>query len=344
LVSRAEQNNAIVFPSIRSTISFLDTDGRYKISDGNLVMFDESFIADETDDALKYFNTGDNFYVSNNGRSLAIEKRKPVVINDTIFYKMFVSKIGNYNLKINVSNWANSLTSAKLIDKFTNQSTVVNVSDSLVYNFEINANEGSKANDRFLLVFNNAQLAPLPVSFIDVKAVKKDEKSVLVNWTVSQETNINKYEVERSENGIDFIKTGSVLALNNASTHGYDFIDEQPNFAVNYYRIRSVEAMGTTQLSKTVKIVSAISKQQFTIFPNPVTNNTISVTSNQSNFGKYFYQITDVLGKKIIEGEWLNSQGTTKKINFLKGNASGVYSLKITNELGESFNYTIYKK
>jgi hypothetical protein len=50
------------------------------------------------------------------------------------------------------------------------------------------------------------------------------------------------------------------------------------------------------------------------------------------------------LGKTIIEGEWLNSQGSTKKINFLNGNANGVYLLKITNELGESFNYTIYKK
>lgn len=344
LVSRENQNNAIITPSIRSTISFLDTDGRYKISDGNLVKFEDAYSDDASDDALKYFNVGDNFSVFRNGNSLAIEKRKPVQLNDTIYYKMLVSKIGNYNLKINVSNWANSLTGAKLIDKFTNQSTNVNLSDSLVYNFEVNSNEGSKASDRLLLVFDNALLAPLPVKFVDVKAVRKDDKSVLVNWTVSQEVNINKYEVERSVNGVDFIKIGSVLALNNVSTHGYDFIDEQPNFGVNYYRIRSVEAMGTTQLSKTVKIVSAISKQQFTIFPNPVTNNTISVTSNQTNFGKYFYQITDVLGKKIIEGEWLNSQGTTKKINFLKGNASGVYSLKITNELGESFNYTIYKK
>lgn len=344
LVSRANQNNAIITPSIRSTISFLDTDGRYKISDGNLVMFEDAYSDDASDDALKYFNVGDNFSVFRNGNSLAIEKRKPVQLNDTIYYKMLVSKIGNYNLKIDVSNWTNSLTSAILIDKFTNQITPVRLTDSSVYNFDINADAGSKASDRFLLVFDNATLAPLPVSFVGVKAVRKDEKSVLVNWTVSQETNINKYEIERSGNGIDFIKIGSVLALNNASTHSYDFIDEQPNLGVNYYRIRSVEANGTTQLSKTVKVVRANSKQQFTIFPNPVTNNTISVTSNQTNFGKYFYQITDVLGKKIIEGEWLSSQGMTKKINFLKGNASGVYSLKITNELGESFNYTIYKK
>lgn len=344
LVSRENQNNAIIPPSIRSTISFLDTDGRYKISDGNLVKFEDAYSDDASDDALKYFNVGDNFSVFRNGNSLAIEKRKPVQLNDTIYYKMLVSKIGRYNLKIDVSNWTNSLTSAILIDKFTNQITPIRLTDSLVYNFDINADAGSKASDRFLLVFDNALLAPLPVSFVDVKAVRKDEKSVLVNWTVSQETNINKYEIERSGNGIDFIKIGSALALNNTSTHSYDFIDEQPNLGVNYYRIRSVEANGTTQLSKTVKIVRANSKQQFTIFPNPVTNNTISVTSNQTNFGKYFYQITDVLGKKIIEGEWLNSQGSTKKINFLKGNASGVYSLKITNDLGETFSYKIYKK
>ena len=344
LVSRANQNNSIITPSIRSTISFLDIDGRYKISDGNLVMFEDAYSDDASDDALKYFNVGDNFSVFRNGNSLAIEKRKPVQLNDTIYYKMLVSKIGSYNLKIDVSNWTNSLTSAILIDKFTNQSTEVNLSDSLVYNFEVNSNEGSKASDRFLLLFDNALLAPLPVSFIDVKAAKKAENTVLVSWTVAQEININKYEVERSENGIDFVKIGSQIALNNPSTHSYELLDEKPAMGVNYYRIRSVEATGASQLSKTVKIFRANSKQQFTIFPNPVTNNTISITSNQSNFGKYFYQITDVLGKTIIEGSWLSSQGTTKKINFLKGNANGVYLLKITNELGETFSYKIYKK
>ena len=344
LVLRADENNVNITPSIRTTISFLDTDGRYKISDGNLIMFDEVYADDASDDALKYFNVGDNFSIFRNGNSLAIEKRKPVQLNDTIYYKMLVSKIGSYNLKIDVSNWANSLTSAVLIDKFTNQSTAVRLTDSLVYNFYINAEAGSKASDRFMVVFNNAQLAPLPVSFVDVKATNKDENTVLVSWTVAQETNINKYEVERSENGIDFVKIGTQIALNSPTIHSYELLDEQPAMGVNYYRIRSVEATGASQLSKTVKIIRAKSKNQFTIYPNPVTNNTINVISNQSNFGKYFYQITDVLGKTIIEGAWLNSQGTTKKINFLKGNANGVYLLKITNELGESFCYKIYKK
>jgi hypothetical protein len=195
-----------------------------------------------------------------------------------------------------------------------------------------------------MLVFNDAQMSTLPVSFVDVKAIKKNENTVLVSWTVAQETNINNYEVERSLNGIDFVKIGSQIALNNPSTHTYELIDAQPAMGVNYYRIRSVEVMGTGQLTKTVKIAIANSKNQFTIYPNPVTNNTINVISNQSNFGKYFYQITDVLGKTIIEGAWLSSQGNTKKINFLKGNANGVYLLKITNDLGESFSYKIYKK
>ena len=344
LVSRASQSNSLNAASVRSTLFFQGTNGDYKLSDGNLVLFDDVFSADQNDDALKYFNSGDNFSLYKNGNYYAIEKRKTVLTADTISYSMLVTRTGSYNLKINISNWANSLTNARLIDKFTYLTTAVSLTDSMVYTFEVNSNAASKAADRFMLVFNNAILGPLPVRFVDVKAETKDEQSVLVNWTVSQEVNINKYEVEKSDNGADYFKIGEQIALNNSLTHTYDFTDNHTSIGVNYYRIKSIDSDGTKQLSKIVKIIRTNDKELFTIYPNPVINETITITANQIYAGKYFYQIADIAGKKLMEGQWLTDLGMTKKITLSDEFAQGIYILTIKDENGKSYNYTIRKK
>ena len=54
-------------------------------------------------------------------------------------------------------------------------------------------------------------LSALPVTLTNVKAYQKNA-GVQVEWTAQQESNIDRYEVERSQNGQQFIMLGSVQA------------------------------------------------------------------------------------------------------------------------------------
>jgi hypothetical protein len=105
----------------------------------------------------------------------------------------------------------------------------------------------------------------LPVDFIAVSA-KAEGSSVRINWNVASEKNVARYEVERSGNGNNFDKIGSVNAANSSS---YNFTDAHPNTGVNYYRIRSIDVNGSSKPSSVVT-VKMNGESQFSIYPNPV--------------------------------------------------------------------------
>ncbi len=55
-----------------------------------------------------------------------------------------------------------------------------------------------------------------------------------MDWTVANESNIQKYLIERSSDAINFTKAGEVAAKGNSSTQSYDWLDKDPGQANNY--------------------------------------------------------------------------------------------------------------
>jgi hypothetical protein len=85
--------------------------------------------------------------------------------------------------------------------------------------FAVNASPASYASNRFRLVFGSSEL--VPVRFRSIGASRKSSNAQ-VTWKVGNETNINRYEVERSADGGKFEVVGSVSA---SSASAYSFTD-----------------------------------------------------------------------------------------------------------------------
>lgn len=90
----------------------------------------------------------------------------------------------------------------------------------------------------------------LPVNFTSITA-KKAGNGVQLNWGVGEESNVEKYEVERSINARDFIKVGEVAATHNSS---YSFLDNQPINGLSFYRVRNVDIDGKYKYSSIVRM------------------------------------------------------------------------------------------
>lgn len=120
--------------------------------------------------------------------------------------------------------------------------------------FEITAS--STSNNNQCMVFDNFRttgtnaLAPLPVSFIAFSA-RKAGTDVQVIWNVAGEKEVLRYEVERSNDGRNFVKIGEVAAT---GASGYAFTDPQPVTGVSFYRVRNVDLDGKYQYSKVIRI------------------------------------------------------------------------------------------
>jgi Secretion system C-terminal sorting domain len=119
-------------------------------------------------------------------------------------------------------------------------------------------------------------LVTLPLSIIDFNAVLNKSK-VDLKWITAGEKNVNHFEVERSNDGINYSQAALVFAYGNTTENKtYTFANDISNVqnSIIYYRLRSVDDDGKTALSG-IRIIR-LGKQNeifsMVTYPNPVTN------------------------------------------------------------------------
>jgi hypothetical protein len=110
----------------------------------------------------------------------------------------------------------------------------------------------------------------LPVKLMGLQA-KENNRRITVSWKTASETNSGHFLVERSKNSRDFSVIGRVKAAGNSAVEkSYRLVDSLPFNGVNYYRIRSVDADGSTAYSSVVSASVNNAKAAFRVLPNPV--------------------------------------------------------------------------
>ena len=139
----------------------------------------------------------------------------------------------------------------------------------------------------------------LPVTLTNLRAYQQ-KSGVQVEWRAQQEINIAKYEVEQSQNSLQFLQIGTVAAIGNSNAViNYSFFDAKPYSGVNYYRIKIIENNGTAKYSSVAKVNFSSKKLFMTVFPNPVTGNTIGLQLNNLPKGMYNLSVSNKAGQTI---------------------------------------------
>lgn len=166
---------------------------------------------------------------------------------------------------------------------------------------------------------------PLPVTLEDFEAYK-ELSNVRLKWWCSNEVNLSHYEIERSKNGIEFEKIGSVLAKGLSTKTEYDWLDATPFNGLNYYRIKSVDLNGDVTYSFVKTVLFEEMGQNVTVYPNPSSNYLQIDFPFQSNTA-LAVQVYDVQGKMVLSSNEYQ-QGDRLDISTL---ASGTYLLQCSD-------------
>ncbi|MEP6673673.1 MAG: DNRLRE domain-containing protein [Ferruginibacter sp.] len=174
-------------------------------------------------------------------------------------------------------------------------------------------------------LYNGPSIGTIPVKLINFFA-RKSAGTTVLTWTTTIEINTSRFEIERSANGIDFQKSGTVNAAGNSATAiNYSFNDLHPLKGLNYYRLKQVDLDGKFTYSDIRLLNYDDTKKQLIIYPNPAADK-ISLIGNTNVDAPVTISIYDIQGKKIKEISIASFSNMDINISEL---SRGIYSVRI---------------
>lgn len=188
----------------------------------------------------------------------------------------------------------------------------------------------------------------LPVSLVSISALKSI-KNIIVNWKTINELNTDHYEIERSLDGINFARAGTILSKGN-SMNGYSYVFTDKDVVKTYsykkalyYRLHMVDRDGSKKYS-TIKKVALDKNESFSISVSPVPfKDKISVVVNTVGESTALIAVNDLTGRTILTQNALVVAGNnTITINDLDKLVKGIYVLSVTTN-GDTIRLKIVK-
>ncbi len=171
----------------------------------------------------------------------------------------------------------------------------------------------------------------LPIKFTSAKASELNSK-ILVEWEVATESNLVSYDIEKSDNAINFSKVATQVAKygNNLSAK-YSWSDLAPYSGKNFYRIKATELSGEEKYSPIAFINMNSTKSTFTTYPNPLNDKILAIQFQNKKKETYFLELFNQVGQKIFSKRINHAGGSSTHALALDSKpASGIYQLVIT--------------
>lgn len=180
----------------------------------------------------------------------------------------------------------------------------------------------------------------VPSGFIDFGAVWDSvENQVKVSWSVNSEISINRYGIERSENGGSFAEIGSVPAHGNIDTTvHYSFYDNIVSVTSAQYRIRQITNDGGQEVTPLIHFsttgiygihFSPITYSLDQNYPNPF-NPTTTIQFQIPYDAPTSLTIFDILGREISTIVNGDLQKGTYRVDWDSSKySSGVYFYRL---------------
>ena len=171
----------------------------------------------------------------------------------------------------------------------------------------------------------------LPVNLLSFNAVENND-IVNLNWTAENEASGNRYDVERSEDGVKFLKIKGVTPVGNSTgANSYSLMDNVSSVASDqlYYRIKEYEPDGSYLYSKTILVRRNNKTSLITVFPNPVRGNLYLNIINTTTDRAVISVFNSVGAQVLRQQEQLSKGNNSFTIDGVSKLSKGAYQLSI---------------
>jgi hypothetical protein len=261
-----------------------------------------------------------NIGASGTNKSLTLGNQTTIEVNGTLIIWGDVNIDNNLTLTINGNFVVNGnikmlnggnltiIGSASITGNFVGgNNTNLNVDGTVDIGGSINVGNGSTATGNGNVTVGGGctgntefcNSSPLPISLADFSGSISGAKAVL-SWSTISEQNFDYFAIERSHNAKNYVQIGTVKGSGwSQSRIDYSFTDHNPMPGINYYRLKSVDFDGYTEIFPPISVFND--------------NVQVSVES-------------PVIGKRLVL--YSNMQGKAQLVNLFGGS---VQSFDIDN-------------
>jgi len=189
--------------------------------------------------------------------------------------------------------------------------------------------------------------APLSVKLLSFNATLNSNKTKSVlDWLTESELNNDHFEVERSDDGVNF-KTIATVAGNGttANTHNYSYTDNlTPGAAIIYYRLKVVDVNNKFSYSKTVlvRLNGAFGSAAINVYPNPFVSD-VKVFIKSTKTVPAVIKIVAANGTEVnVKKVTVESGSNIIILSDIATLPKGVYMIEVISE-NDKFSKTIFK-
>ena len=182
-------------------------------------------------------------------------------------------------------------------------------------------------NVRFTIGTINTTQTPLPVELLDFIASTDDNKVISLDWQTASENNNDFFTLERSNDNENWTELEKIDGATNSTTLlSYNRIDHNPEFGLNYYRLKQTNFDGYFIFSQIQAVqINRFNDNHISIYPNPTLGQT-TISGSTDELSEI--QIFSSVGQNVTRFVKLLEFNDTKVVFDLSELKRGIYLIK----------------
>jgi hypothetical protein len=199
-----------------------------------------------------------------------------------------------------------------------------------------NVNSGTVRNQTAISNWSNGiftlgqSFRILPIELLSFSATPINDKQIKISWATATEKDNAFFTIMKSLDGQNWFPIGIIEGAGNSDIIlFYEFIDENPVFGRQFYRLTQTDFDGSSETFKVVGVTLSNLGEDFgvKVYPNP-TQGKVNILSENQNLENATISIFNPQGSLVYTLQ--NQSGRIAEID-LSGLTKGMYLIKIYN-------------
>jgi hypothetical protein len=193
----------------------------------------------------------------------------------------------------------------------------------------VSSDPRSYDQSRFKIIFRYNIPSTFPVKITGIRLFGEPGRTTRIIWDVANEASIDRYEVEKSANGISFEPIEIVVPVNEGNKVEYSVSDNNC-LEETFYRIKGVKLDGGVIYSGIARIKPLVPTNEIAIYPNPIVNKEAQVYTNEAEPGVYKVMLFGTNGELRMKSAFQVREGQNLNKVYLPANTNpGIYLMQI---------------